>query len=110
MIALAVLTVYALLEGQLGIGVTLATATAGLLAFGIEGTGTAQSLAVSQLRQMEDEEVQPPVADGEGEAALIEPPQRPQPPQWSGPSLPHEVPTALIRRSYARSEGREGPR
>jgi GT2 family glycosyltransferase len=52
--ALAVLTAYALLEGEIGIGLTLATAVVALLAFGLEGTGTALSLAVSQLRQMEE--------------------------------------------------------
>jgi O-antigen biosynthesis protein len=61
-IMLAVLTVYALLQGQVGIGVTLAIALSALVAFGIEGTGTALSLAVSQLRRMEEEGTKTPAA------------------------------------------------
>lgn len=109
-ITLAVLTAYMLFEGQVGAGVTIAIATVALLAFGIEGTGTALSLAVSQLRQMEEETAQPASAAGDNEAALAGLPHEPQSGQWSGPSLPHQVPTALIRRTSALPDGREGRR
>jgi len=104
-IALAVLTVYALLEGQLGIGTTLAIGLVALVAFGIEGTGTALSLAISQLRRME-EDAGRPQAD-EDDAAPEAPPPKPQRAQWS--SAPHEA-DALVRQASALPEGRELPR
>jgi GT2 family glycosyltransferase len=102
-IVLAGLTVYALLEGQVGIGLTLAIAMIVLLAFGLEGTGTALSLAVSQLRRME-EDVGRPQAD-ESEAPPAGPMPKPQPAQWT--SLPREADTTLVPRASALPGGRE---
>jgi GT2 family glycosyltransferase len=102
-IALAALTIYALLEGQLGIGITLAIALFALLAFGIEGTGTALSLAVSQLRRMEEEAGRPQA--GERAPELTGPSPKPQLAQWH--SLPREADATLARRATAIAEGRE---
>jgi GT2 family glycosyltransferase len=95
-IALAVLTLYALFEGQFGIGITLAIGLAALLAFGIEGTGTALSLAVSQLRQMEEEGRD---EGGEGEPVPETPAPKPQLAQW--PRVRREADSALIRQASA---------
>jgi O-antigen biosynthesis protein len=68
-IALAVLTAYALLEGEAGIGATLAASLVFLVVLGIEGTGTALSLALSQVRRMEEDPPPPRAADAESEVA-----------------------------------------
>jgi GT2 family glycosyltransferase len=101
-IVLVALTVYALLKGEVGIGIVLATAVVALLAFGLEGTGTALSLAVSQLRQMEEEAGRPQA--GEGDAAPQAPPPKPQPAHWS--PAPREADT-LVRQASALPEGRD---
>ncbi len=94
-IALAVLTLYAFLEGQVGVAVTLAIGLVALVAFGIEGTGTALSLAVSQLGRMEEER-QP----GDDE------PSGPMPAPKSQVGEPHPAPRemerALIRQAVIR--------
>jgi GT2 family glycosyltransferase len=104
-IMLAVLTAYALLEGQAGIGLTLATGLIALLCFGIEGTGTALSLAVSQLHQMEEEGQG---QDGEGQAAA------PMPAPKSQVGEPHPAPREaerpLIRQASALPERGDGRR
>jgi len=104
-IALVVLVAYALLEGQLGIGITLATGLAALVAFGIEGTGTALSLAVSQLRRMEEEEAQAQGAEGE-------PGPMPAPKLQAGGWRPaqREVGRPLIRQASALPERGDAPR
>jgi GT2 family glycosyltransferase len=102
-IALAVLIAYALLEGQLGVGITLAIGLIALLAFGVEGTGTALSLAISQLRRMEEE----PGQTDEGE------PPRPMPaPKLHGEEwqpAQREASRALVRQAAAGSSA-EGMR
>jgi GT2 family glycosyltransferase len=102
-IMLAVLTIYALLQGQVGIGATLAIALSALVAFGIEGTGTALSLAVSQLRRMEDEEGT--AQDGGSEPA----PQMPVPKLRSGEWHPvqGEADRPLIRQASAHSNAKD---
>jgi GT2 family glycosyltransferase len=70
-IVLAVLTAYALVEGEAAIGAFLAAALTFLVVLGVEGTGTALSLAVSEVRRIEEEPPRPrqlPVA-GEVEEA-----------------------------------------
>jgi O-antigen biosynthesis protein len=103
-IALAVLTLYALFGGQLGIGITLAIGLAAVLAFGIEGTGTALSLAVSQLRQMEDEER---TQLGESDAVPEAPPPKPQLARWSPAQRDADT---LVRRASTLPRGRDGRR
>lgn len=93
-IALPVLTIYALLVGEVGIGITLATATIALLAFGIEGTGTALSLAIAQLRQMEEDAGRPQA--GESDAAPEAQSLKPQPAHW--PPAAREAEEAPILR------------
>jgi GT2 family glycosyltransferase len=100
-LVLAVLTVYALLEGQAGIGLTLATGLIALLCFGIEGTGTALSLAVSQLRQMEEE----PGQGGDDETAAPMPPPKLQASPLHPPLREAERP--LIRQAAIRSTAEE---
>ena len=53
---LAFLTVYAWLDGQVGFGLTIGIALLLLLAFGIEGTGTAMSLALAELERIGEAE------------------------------------------------------
>jgi hypothetical protein len=95
------LTLYALFGGQLGIGITLATGLAAVLAFGIEGTGTALSLAVSQLRRMEEVEH---LQAGESDVPPAAPPPKPQLAQRS--PAPREADT-LVRQASALPEGSE---
>jgi len=103
-IALEVLTLYALLNDQVGIGITLAIALVSLLAFGIEGTGTALSLAVSQLREMENDAGG--AQGGEGEPSPPMPAPKTQA-EW------HPVPAEdrpLIRQASALPEQRDASR
>ncbi len=51
---LALLSAYALFDGQLGIGTTIGIAILLLVALGVEGTGTAMSLALGELKRIED--------------------------------------------------------
>ena len=96
-IMLAVLTSYTLLEGSVGIGIALATLMVALLAFGLEGTGTALNLAVSQLRRME-EEAAGQLQTGERDAAPQAPPPKPQLAHWPPPPREaEEVP--ILRQS-----------
>ena len=98
-VVLAALTAYALLEGQLGIGSMLAISLFALLAFGIEGTGTALSLALSQLRQMEEEAGR---QTGGSEAAPGEALPKPQLAQWPSPS--READATLVHRATVIAE------
>jgi GT2 family glycosyltransferase len=50
---LAFLSVYAWFEGQVGVGLTIGVAVLLVVALGIEGTGTAMSLALDELAQTE---------------------------------------------------------
>lgn len=100
-IMLAVLTVYALLEGQVGIGVTLAIGLIAVVAFGIEGTGTALSLAVSQLHRMEEEEG--PRQGGEGESAAPMPTPKLRSGEWQ--PVRREADSVLVRQAVIRPTG-----
>jgi GT2 family glycosyltransferase len=103
-VALAILTLYALFEGQLGIGITLAIGLIALVAFGTEGTGTALSLAVAQLRQMEEGGDE---SDGTGAAPEM-PVAKLQAAQW--PRLQRESEGVLIRQASALPGRGEAPR
>jgi GT2 family glycosyltransferase len=105
LIALAVLIPYALFSDQVGIGITLAIALVSLLAFGIEGTGTALNLAVSQLRQMEEAGQQ---QDGEDELPAPVPAPKLQSGEWHSPRRETERP--LIRQASSRSPAKGMPR
>jgi O-antigen biosynthesis protein len=102
-VMLGVFTLYALFEGEVAVGATLATAVVALVAFGVEGTGTALSLAVSQLRQMEEDAGG---ARGDRSETVSEGPlPKPQLKQWT--PLPREADTNLVRQASASSGGRE---
>jgi O-antigen biosynthesis protein len=57
-ILLALLSVYALLDGQIGIGVAIGATILLLVALGFEGTGSAMSLALHELRRSEETEAE----------------------------------------------------
>ncbi len=79
-IALVVLTTYALVAGAIGAGIALAVSAIVVVAMGIEGTGTALSLAISQFRRMEEEE---PRALHRVNGAGSEEERKPRPAEWS---------------------------
>jgi O-antigen biosynthesis protein len=79
-IALMALMTYALVAGAIGAGIALAVSTIVVVAMGIEGTGTALSLAISQLRRMEEE---PPQAPRGVNGAGSKPERKPRPAEWS---------------------------
>jgi hypothetical protein len=72
-IALVVLIAYALIEGEVAIGGTLAATLAFVVVLGVEGTGTALSLAVSEVRRMEEEPPRPREVKVEGEVPEVPP-------------------------------------
>jgi O-antigen biosynthesis protein len=53
-ILVTLLAAFALIDGQVGIGATIGIATLFLIALGVEGTGTAMSLALGELKRIED--------------------------------------------------------
>lgn len=53
---LVLLSAYALLDGQIGIGVAIGTTIALLVALGFEGAGTAMSLALEELGRLQEEQ------------------------------------------------------
>ena len=56
---LGFLTIYAWFDGQVGFGLTLAIAGLLLVGFGIEGTGTAMSLALAEFDRIKGAEAEP---------------------------------------------------
>jgi GT2 family glycosyltransferase len=53
---LALLSIYTIIDGQIGIGVAIGTTIALLVVLGFEGTGTAMSLALDELRRIQEEQ------------------------------------------------------
>jgi len=105
----ALLSAYALLDGQIGIGTTIAIAIAILVALGVEGTGTAMSLALGELRRLQDE----PRADSGDEpddrtsGGAEDASRPPRPPSLP---LPRKRDAALAHRLAAAPEARKAPR
>jgi GT2 family glycosyltransferase len=111
---IAVVTLFALLsasalhDGQVGIGTTIAIAILFVVGLGLEGSGTAMSLALGELQRMQDEQR----ADGDGHpddgtsrgAEEILPPAR-----ASSLPLPRER-DALVRQLAASPLTRKEPR
>jgi hypothetical protein len=104
---LVLLSVYALLDGQIGIGMTIGVVVAILVAFGIEGTGTAMSLALGELARMQEEpeagSADKPVGDPPDAEAVSSPPLPPS------LLLPREREAAVVRQ-LAASKVRKAPR
>jgi GT2 family glycosyltransferase len=58
-LTLALVSLFAWLGGETGLGLTMAAATVLLVALGIEGTGSAMRLALSQLSRIEERQEEP---------------------------------------------------
>jgi O-antigen biosynthesis protein len=104
----ALLSAYALLDGQIGIGTTIGIAILFLVALGVEGTGTAMSLAVGELRRIEEE----PRAESVGRPddqpkGAGEGPGSPQPESLL---LAHKRDGAVVRRLAAAPKAQKAPR
>jgi GT2 family glycosyltransferase len=104
---LGLLSAYALLDGQVGIGTTIAVVTLFIVGLGLEGTGTAMSLALGELRRMQDEQQVDSggsqdngTRGGEGKVSPSPPPS----------SLPREREPALVKQLVALPEIRKAPR
>jgi GT2 family glycosyltransferase len=100
---LALLSAYALLDGQIGIGTTIGVAILALVALGVEGTGTAMNLALGELDRMRE--------GGEAESA-IDPDDYPTETGAVLPSslpLPGERDAVLVRQLAATPEARKAP-
>jgi GT2 family glycosyltransferase len=103
---LALLAIFALLDGQVGIGATIGATILLLVAFGVEGTGTAMNLALGELRRIEEEqgvgsEDSPDNPFGVGDSSRSLSPL-PVP-------LPNERDAAVVNRMAAAPEVRKGP-
>jgi GT2 family glycosyltransferase len=107
MVLFALLSAYALLDGQIGIGTMIAIAILFLVALGVEGTGTAMSLAVGELRRIEEEAQvdsagKPddlPRGAGDG----------PAPPRPESLLLPRERDAAVVRQLATEPKARRAP-
>jgi GT2 family glycosyltransferase len=89
---LGLLDVYALLDGQIGIGTTIAVTIVVIVALAIEGTGTAMSLALAELRRIPGEkggDVGDDLPGGVGDEPL--------PRESPGPLRPSAPDAALVR-------------
>jgi hypothetical protein len=102
------LSAYALLDGQIGIGATIGIATLFLVALGVEGTGTAMSLAVGELRRIEEESrvKSGGKPDGQSRGASTSLP-RPQP---ASLPLPRDRDAAVVRQLAEAPQSRRAPR
>jgi GT2 family glycosyltransferase len=105
---LALLCVYALLDGQLGIATIIGFAAVVAVALRVEGTATAMSLVLAELECMEglgevaEESEQLPDASGDPVAATM--------PQDALPPPPKEAAAAIMRQSAVGQGARWGPR
>jgi hypothetical protein len=103
----ALLAAFALIDGQIGIGTMIAVATLLIVGLGLEGTGTAMSLALAELRRMQDE--QRADSDGgpdngpRGGGGEVSPSLPPS-------SLPREREAALVKQLVALPETQKAPR
>jgi GT2 family glycosyltransferase len=114
LIAIALLTLlsaYALLDGQVGMAATIGVAIALVLALGVEGTGTAMSLAVSELdRIVEDEEAGSDDERAQAPRARPGPLIVPGPQPGIVPRVPANGDAVVLRQSAAEPDVSEAPR
>jgi GT2 family glycosyltransferase len=101
----ALLAAFALIDGQVGIGTTIGVAILFLVALGVEGTGTAMSLALGEVRRIEDE---PGVESSATQADLpnVGAEGAPRPPSLPPP---RERETAVVRQLTKAPEARRAP-
>jgi O-antigen biosynthesis protein len=106
---LVLLGAYAWADGQVGFGVTIGVALLFAVALGIEGTGTAMSLALTELGRMQE---------GDEESVSGAEPTKPMDPlagpgaasrvsRWPPTPLPREGDTTIIPRMAGDSEAQE---
>jgi GT2 family glycosyltransferase len=105
---LVLLSVYALLDGQVGIGVAIGTTIVLLVALGFEGTGSAMSLALGELRRIEEEQKAEGSDTPDGRFADAGDSSRSIP----SPALPlpGERDAAVVRQVAMAPESRKAPR
>jgi GT2 family glycosyltransferase len=105
---LALLLGYALQGGQIGIGTTIGVTLVVLVALGIEGTGTAMSLALGELARMREEGAEEGGKPGEPLGGGAE--DAPWPARPPSLSPPRERDAAVVRRLGMTPGAREVPR
>jgi hypothetical protein len=107
---LALLSVFALLDGQAGMATTIAVALVFLVALGIEGAGTAMSLAIAELGRIEEEEARSEKEREQAPGIRPGPLIAPGPLPSVGPPLPAKGDAVILRQSAAGPDVREASR
>jgi len=103
---LGLLSASALLDGQIGIGTTIGIVILSLVALGVEGTGTAMSLALGELKRIEEKQD----VESDGRQDDLSSVSTGTASQSLSLPLSRERDPAVVRQTARVPEGRKGPR